>query len=148
MDQPQVAFLDQVGKREPAIRVVLGDADDEPEVVLDQPLPRLEIASGHRPGERELLLGREQQVLADLVQIHLRDIVDDVGAEPRCGLGKRELLRVLIRLGPRQRRVVRRVVIGRCGMRRIVRVRVRNARELEVGVVVGSARRACHAGGR
>ncbi len=32
VDQPEVALLDQVGQREPAVRVVLGDADDEPQV--------------------------------------------------------------------------------------------------------------------
>ncbi len=87
-------------------------------------------------------------MLADLVQVHLRDVVDDVGAETRRGLGKRELLCVVVRLRPRQRRGVRHFVFGRRGVRRVVRVRVRNARELEVDVVVGSARRACHAGGR
>ena len=47
--------------------------------------------AGHRPCERELLVGREQRVLADLVQVDLRDIVDDVGAEMPARLGQRQL---------------------------------------------------------
>jgi hypothetical protein len=93
MDQPEVAFLDQVGQRKPAVPVMLGDADDEAQIVLDQPLPGLEIAPGHCARKRAFLFGAQQQVLRDLVQVDLGDVVDDVGAEPRCGLGKRQLRR-------------------------------------------------------
>ena len=79
VDEAEIAFLDQVGKREPAIRVVLGDADDEPQVTLDQLLARVEVALRHRAREGKLLVGLEQRVLADLVEVELRDVVDKIG---------------------------------------------------------------------
>ena len=85
VDEAEVALLDQVGKREPAVGVMLRDADDEPQVVLDQPLPRREIAAGHRPRERELLRRGQEHVLADLIEVDLRDVVDDVRAEAGGG---------------------------------------------------------------
>ena len=136
VDEAQVAFLDQVGKREPAVGVMLRDADDEPQVVLDQPLPRGEIAAGHRPRERELLRRGQEHVLADLVEIDLRDVVDDVRAQAGGGLGKRQLLRPAVGFRPRCR-----FVVG-CG-----RLRVRH---LPRARDPGSSRRrgAPHAGGR
>ena len=145
MDETKIAFLDQVREREAAVRVVLGDAHDQPQIVLDQPLARGEIATRHRPGERELLVGGQQQVLTDLVQVDLRDIVDDVGAESRRGRGERQLLRPEVRLGPQRRRLA----VGGGIDDGVVRclVDVGKAREVEVDVVANAPRRR-HAGGK
>jgi hypothetical protein len=44
VDEARVAFLDQVGKRDAAMRVVARDAHDEAQVALDHRLPRVEVA--------------------------------------------------------------------------------------------------------
>jgi hypothetical protein len=144
MDEAQVAFLDQVGQRETAVRVVLGDADDQAQVVLDQPLARLEIAGGHGARQRKFLVRAEQQVLGDLVQVDLGDVVDEVDAESRPGCGQRQLGRPEIRFG----RAVRRERFGRVGIgvaRRVVCAR--DARQVGRVVVARTPRRG-HAGGR
>ena len=81
MDEPQVALLDQIRERQAAIEVMLGDADDQAQVVLDHLLPRVEIPSARRARAFELLAGREQRVLSDLVQIDLGDVVQEVRAD-------------------------------------------------------------------
>ncbi len=132
VNEPQVAFFDQVREREPSVGVVLCDADDEAQIVLDQRLPRGKIAGDHRPGERELLLRRQQHVLPDFVEIDLRDIVDDVRAEAGGWLRKRQFLRPPIPLGAGRGRLV----VGD-GLGRMVRaiLRGREPRQLELGVV-------------
>ena len=150
VDEAEVAFLDQVGQREPAVGVVLRDADDEPQVVLDQPLPRREVAAGHRPGERELLLRRQEHVLPDLVEIDLRDIVDDVRAEAGGRLGQRQLLRPAIRLRTRRATARRRRRLRRACAADASSAGA-NAGQIELGVVPQRAcapRHGAHAGGR
>ena len=48
MHQAQVAFLDQVQQWHAAPHIILRDADDKPEVVFDQALLGLEIATRAR----------------------------------------------------------------------------------------------------
>ena len=61
---------------------MLGDADDQPQIVLDHLLPRLEIAIACGACIFELGGRREQRILADLVQVDLGDVVEKVGADP------------------------------------------------------------------
>ena len=91
VDQAEVAFLDQVRQRDAAVRVVPRDADDQPQVALDHRLPRGEVAGAHRARERQLLVGRQQRVLADVVQVELRDVGDEVAGEPAGGLVERQV---------------------------------------------------------
>ncbi len=113
MDETQVALLDQIGERQAAIQVMLGDADDQTQVVLDHLLPRLEVAGARRAGAFELLRGREQRALPDLVQVDLGDVVEEVGADAFDRHVERQLARAGIRLA----RVCRlAVVVGAYGM--------------------------------
>ena len=49
---------------------MLRNADDEPQIVLDQPLPRRKIAARHRSGERKLLRRGQQHMLADFIEVN------------------------------------------------------------------------------
>ena len=72
--EPEVALLDQVGHRQAAAEVVLGDADHQPQVALDHLLARREVAGSRATGGRVLLLRCEQRRTADLAQIGLQGI--------------------------------------------------------------------------
>ena len=61
-------------------------------------LARGEIAVGHRARKRELLVGLEQRVLADLVEVDLRNVVDEIRREPGFGLGERQFARPAVGL--------------------------------------------------
>jgi hypothetical protein len=50
LDEAEVAFLDEIGERQAAVRVLLRDADDEPEVRVDQCLLR-ELRVGPLSGD-------------------------------------------------------------------------------------------------
>jgi len=103
LHQADVALLDQVQEGEAAADILLGDADDEPEVGLNQmtasllavisvllkllalhlvgPLLALEPGGGvaaalHALGEPDLLLHRQQVGLADLLQVETDGIAD------------------------------------------------------------------------
>ena len=107
MDQTEIAFFDQIGERQPAIEVVLGDADDQPQIVLDHFLSRVEIAVAIRARVFELLRRREQRALPDFVQVDLGDVVEKVGADAGLGNFERQLPRPRVRLGrSRQVRVI------------------------------------------
>ena len=72
--QAEVAFLDEVAHRQAAAQVVLGDADDQPQVVLDHRLARLEVAGARLDGGVVLLLGRQQRGAPDVAQIGLQGV--------------------------------------------------------------------------
>ena len=78
MDQAEVAFLDQVVERNAAMLVMLGDADHQPQVGLDHALARREIPGARCARQRQLLGRRQQRAGADLVQIDLREVFDEV----------------------------------------------------------------------
>ena len=105
VDQSEIAFFDKIGEREPAIKVMLGDADDEPQVVLDHFLPRVEIASAICARVFELLRGSEERALPDFVEVDLGDVVEEVGADAGLGHVQRQLPRPCVRLG-RSRQLV------------------------------------------
>src|SRR5436190_11571815 len=73
-EQPDVAFADEIGERQPAVLILLRDRDHEPEVALHELLHRLLIAGAHLARERDLLLLREQWSLGDLVQVLVEDV--------------------------------------------------------------------------
>jgi hypothetical protein len=94
VDQAEVALLDQVEQRNAAVQVVLGDVHDQPQVVLDHLLPRLEIARPRGARQLQLLLRRQQRIGADLVQIELGDIVEEIRARQPAPAQARPVPRV------------------------------------------------------
>jgi hypothetical protein len=68
-DEAEVALVDQVGERDTLVLVLLGHRDDEAEVAADQLVEGLTIAGADPLGEADLLLLRNQRVLADLTEI-------------------------------------------------------------------------------
>ena len=89
--QAEVALLHQVEQRHAAVEVLLRHAHDEPQVVLDHLLARREVALRCAPGVVELLLRREEAVQADLVEIELRDVREEVARRPARPAARRFL---------------------------------------------------------
>lgn len=69
LDQAEVAFVDQVGKAQALILVLLGHRNHEPEVRLGKFLECLLVSLLDPLGEFHLLLDRDELLLADLLQI-------------------------------------------------------------------------------
>ena len=84
VNQAEVALFHQVEQGKPAVGVVLGDVDHQPQVALDHVLPRLEIALHGAPRQRNFLLGRQQRRLADFVEIELGDVDLRFAEDGRC----------------------------------------------------------------
>ena len=82
-DQPEVPFLNQVQEQHAAADVLLGDADDEAQVGLDQAALRLLVPPLHSLGQLDLIGRVEQRDLADLLEVHPDRIID---ADPFEGL--------------------------------------------------------------
>ena len=107
VEQPDIALLDQVEQGQAAPQVPPCDADDEPQIGLDQLALGLGIAVLHPAGERLLLLAGEELDLGDVRQIEGQDLP-----------GPLDRLRPLVR---------RAQLLGRLGHERLERlVRVRN----------------------
>src|SRR5215210_660068 len=69
LHQADVALLDEVFEGQPVAAVLLGHADDQPEVLLDEPLPGPPVA-GLGPQAQIYLLGvREEIALADVREV-------------------------------------------------------------------------------
>jgi hypothetical protein len=94
-DQAQVAFLDQVEKRQATVHVAPCDLDDQPQVALDHALPRTFVTLLRMAREIDFLLGREQRRSADLAQVEACRVVTlgggrcTDGAGSVCGLAGR-----------------------------------------------------------
>ena len=73
--------------------------------------PKVAVARGARVAQ--LLLGGKQRRLSDLVQIDLRDVVEEIGADADFGNVERQLARPRVGLAARGRRVVA-VRVGQC----------------------------------
>ena len=69
LDQAEVAFVDQVGKAQALILVLLGHRNHKPEVRLGKFLECLLVSLLDPLGEFHLLLDRDELLLADLLQI-------------------------------------------------------------------------------
>src|SRR5215210_423718 len=102
--QAEVAFLDQVEERDPAVPVLLGDGDDEPQVRLDEPVLAPLAAAGYAVGKPYLVGVVEERHAPDLGQVHpyrvaRRDGVGDLGRGRLGDLHGGGLRAVLGRLG-------------------------------------------------
>src|SRR5881397_4227830 len=83
-EQTDVALADEIGEWQPAVLILLGDRNHEAQVALDELLHRLLITRADLPGERDLLLLRQQRSLRDLVQVLIEDVaLVLVMAQPR-----------------------------------------------------------------
>ena len=69
LDQPEVAFVNQVGEAESLILVLLGDRHDETQVRLGELFERLLVSFLDSLGEFYLLLNRDKLLLADLLEV-------------------------------------------------------------------------------
>src|SRR3712207_9555843 len=69
LHEPYVALLEEVLEGQPVAAVLLGHGDDEPEVLLDEPLASLLVAGLGSPRELYLLYVREQLALPDARQV-------------------------------------------------------------------------------
>ena len=81
VNQPEVAFLDQVQQLQAATDVVLGDIHHQPQVVLDHLLACGEIPLPHQARVAHFLLDAQQLVLADVVEVELGDVAENVGRD-------------------------------------------------------------------
>jgi hypothetical protein len=86
-DQAQHALLDQVAEREPLALVAAGDRDHEPQVGVDHPLLRREVASLHALRELDLLRRRQQRVAPRLLEEELERVERGIGLWLRLALG-------------------------------------------------------------
>src|ERR687893_3055106 len=60
-DEPEVALLDEVEEGYPAVAVLLGDGDDEPQVRLDEAVLAPLAAAGDAVGQADLVgVGKER----------------------------------------------------------------------------------------
>jgi hypothetical protein len=75
-NQAKHALLDQVAQGKPLALVLAGDRDHEAQIRVDHALLGLEIATLDALGELNLLLSREQRVLASLVEEELQRILE------------------------------------------------------------------------
>jgi hypothetical protein len=69
MDQPEVAFLDEVEEVQPAPQVALGDLHHQAQVALDHALARDAVALARKARVVLLLFRGEQRREPDLAQI-------------------------------------------------------------------------------
>src|SRR5215212_6149128 len=69
LHQAYVALLDEVLERQPVAPVLLGNADHEPEVLLDEPLPGALVAGLGPHAEVYLLLVRQEIALPDVREV-------------------------------------------------------------------------------
>ena len=75
MDQPDVAFVDQVEEQDVRVAVALGVRHHEAQIGLDQLLQRALVVLLHTPAELALALRSEARDLRDLVEILVEQIV-------------------------------------------------------------------------
>src|SRR3954447_9880114 len=86
-DQAERALLDQVQERQALVAVVLGDRDHQAQVGLDHLLLGVEVAALDLAREVDLLLGRQQPHLADVLQEELKGVGRHVRLEVDRRLG-------------------------------------------------------------
>ena len=85
-DQPEVPLIDQIGKGDALVLVLLGYRDDEPKIAADQLVERLFFTHADALGQANLFVLRNQRVLADFAQVLIqRTLVGGRGAAFRGG---------------------------------------------------------------
>jgi hypothetical protein len=86
-DEAEVTLVDEVGERHALVLVLLRHRDDEAEVAADQLVERLGVTDTDALREPDLLLLRDQRVLADLAEILVqRSLVERWTAPARTDL--------------------------------------------------------------
>ena len=78
MDQAEIALFHEVEKRYAAVQVMLGDAHDQAQVVLDHLLARRKIAGAQPTRRRQFILRGQQRFGTDFVQVELGDIFEQI----------------------------------------------------------------------
>ena len=82
LHEPDIAFLDEVGLREPVAEILAAHGDDEPQVRQDELLRRVKVVVADEAApERELLLGGQQRKA-----VHGLDVLIQIAQ----GRGRRE----------------------------------------------------------
>src|SRR6516165_3177072 len=71
LNQTDISFRNQIEERQPEIRVVTSDLNDQSEVCFDHPSPSLLVSLLNACGQVNLLLWRQQWGLADLSKVNL-----------------------------------------------------------------------------
>ena len=80
--QPHVPLLDQVQEGHPPVLVLLGHGDHEAEVGADQQVKGPLVARAGAPGDPLLLVGAQQRVPAQVVQVEVQGIPDLARGRP------------------------------------------------------------------
>src|SRR6476620_736180 len=69
LQQTNVSFRNQIEEREPYIRVVMSDLNDQSEVCFDHPSPSFLVSLLNAGGQLNLLLRSQQRGLTDLSKV-------------------------------------------------------------------------------
>src|ERR1700726_3040213 len=88
LHQTNVSFRNQIEEREPEIRVVMSDLNDQPEVCFDHPRPSFLVALLNAGGKLDLLLRGQQRCLHYLSEVDLNarfKIVSHAPTSPQIG---------------------------------------------------------------
>src|SRR5271165_4394726 len=71
--QPDVSFRNQIQEREPKIRVVMSDLNDQSEVCFDHQSPSLPVSRFNARRQLNLLLWSQERGLHDLAKVNFDD---------------------------------------------------------------------------
>ena len=91
VDQAEIAFLDQVEERHPAVQVMLGDVDHEPQVVLDHLLSRGKVPGPRAARPVRLFFLRKQRLGANFTEVVLGDVVEQLSFRRRRSLFEKRI---------------------------------------------------------
>jgi len=78
MDQAQIALLYQIQEGNAPVQIAFGDIHHQAQIVLNHFLAGAKVTGPHRPGQRQLLIRRQQRFSTDFVEIELGDVVEYV----------------------------------------------------------------------
>ena len=91
VNEAEVTFFDQIQQGNATIQVVLGDVDDQTQVAFDHGLARRKITGTHGARCRGFFRRRQQGLGANLVQIQLGNVVENLGFGTDCFTSGRRL---------------------------------------------------------
>ena len=75
LDEPQIAFLDEVKEKHASSNIAFRYTHDETQVCLSQCLLRRFVAVFHALGQIDFLIGRQKGYAADFLEIHAHRII-------------------------------------------------------------------------